>query len=357
MNDLQITIIPAQIKSNFEEIRAELQENIKAYDIEVTAENLPDAKKMATDLNKLSGEIDKKRKEKAKEMSEPVKAFEAEAKELTTIIQNARTKILEQVKTYEDKTRELCLNELNTLKESLYASLEVAAEYQTAEVSDLAIASNLTSSMNLSKKAREEVEKRVNDCKARQDMVNSRLANLENVCKYAGLVPAIQPEAIKSFITEPESVYNERLAKMIDGEIARQKAIEERMKAEIERKEKEAAENAARAIKEAELAAERKAQTEIEAEKAKTAEAEKRAQEAEESRRKQAIELALAEMEKEESAKAKEKPLISKAVYITCQIKMLVAPECNQDDAINSLKHICSENNCELGEIKQVIGV
>ena len=211
--------------------------------------------------------------------------------------------------------------------------------------------------MNLSKKAREEVEKRVAECKLKQDMVNSRLANLENVCKYAGLVPAIQPEAIQSFITEPESIYNERLAKMIDVEIARQKAIEERMKAEMERKEKEAAENAARAIKDAELAAEQKAQAKIEAEKAKTAEAEKRASEAEESRRKQAIELAIVEMEKEEAAKAKEKPLISKAVYITCQIKILVAPECSKDDVLNSLKHICSENNCELGEVKQIIGV
>ena len=51
MNELQITIIPAQISANLEEIKADLLENLKQYDIEVTIETLPEAKKMATDLN------------------------------------------------------------------------------------------------------------------------------------------------------------------------------------------------------------------------------------------------------------------------------------------------------------------
>lgn len=54
MNELQVTIIPAQISANLAEIKAELLENLKQYDIEVTIETLPEAKKMATDLNKLA---------------------------------------------------------------------------------------------------------------------------------------------------------------------------------------------------------------------------------------------------------------------------------------------------------------
>ena len=79
MNDLTVNIIPAQISANLAEIKADLLENLKQYDIEVTIETLPEAKKMATDLNKLAGEIDKRRKDVKKELVAPVDAFNAQA--------------------------------------------------------------------------------------------------------------------------------------------------------------------------------------------------------------------------------------------------------------------------------------
>src|SRR5690554_5333955 len=94
MSELTVTIIPAQISANLAEIKAELLENLKQYEIEVTIETLPEAKKMATDLNKLAKEIDTRRKDVKKELSAPVDVFNAQAVELAKLILDSREKIL-----------------------------------------------------------------------------------------------------------------------------------------------------------------------------------------------------------------------------------------------------------------------
>jgi len=356
MNELIITATPVAITGNFEEIKTELVENLKAFDIAVTDENLAEAKRMATDLNKLAKQIDDVRKAKATEFKAPVVAFEAKVKELTTLILDGRAKIITQTEVYENKVRELCkkllLEELTRLNESF----AISPEYRTANIDKLAISSNLTGGMKLSKKAAESVLEMVTADKNTQDTVNSRIANLESICKRAGLEPAINPDAIMAFVREPEASYTEKLNRMIDTEISRQKAIEARMKAESERKEKEAAEAAAKALKDAEaradnerLAAEhaaataaRKAAEELDAAKRETEAAEKRATDAEEQRRAQAIQLALAEMEREEAPK--EKPQQTKVFFLTAKIKLCCDINATAEDATNALKQIMADN-------------
>ncbi len=65
MNELipVITFDLPVINTNFGELKAQLADGLKKYDIEVTAENLPEAKTMATDLNKLSKVLATVRKE------------------------------------------------------------------------------------------------------------------------------------------------------------------------------------------------------------------------------------------------------------------------------------------------------
>jgi len=362
MNELIITASPIDITGNFEEIKAELIENLKTFEIAVTDENLAEAKRMATDLNKLAKQIDDVRKAKATEFKAPVVAFEAKVKELTTLILEGRAKIIAQTEVYENKVRELCKKLLTEELTRLYEALAVSPEYRTANIDKLAISSNLTGNMKLTKKATDAVLEMVQADKNVQDTVNSRIANLENICKRAGLEPAINPDAIMAFVREPEAIYTDKLNKMIDTEISRQKAIEARMKAESERKEKEAAEAAVKAIKEAEQKAEnerlkaeheasaiaRKMQEELEWAKKEKEAAEKRAAEAEEQRRKQAIELALAEMEREEKPEPKEKPQQTKVFFLTAKIKLCCDVSATADDATNALKQIMSENYGEV---------
>ena len=74
--ELQITktTLP-RIISNYQEMKVYLVEHLKQYEIEVTQANLPQAKKMATELNSLAKQIDDKRKEILSSVEEPIDVF------------------------------------------------------------------------------------------------------------------------------------------------------------------------------------------------------------------------------------------------------------------------------------------
>jgi hypothetical protein len=382
MNELQVTIIPAQISANLAELKADLLENLKQYDIEVTIETLPEAKKMATDLNKLAGEIDKRRKDVKKELNAPADAFNAQAVELAKLILDSREKILKQVATFEDKQREHCKKLLQNELDALYLENEVTKEYQTGNIEKLAILSNLTDKAKLTKAALEKVAEMVKADKTVQDMVESRKANLSAITERAGIVGGIYDKLIEPFIKEPEAIYTAKLDELIDGIIKQQKAAEDRIRAEAERKAKEEAERVERETKAkeleaarqlaqaveiaaerdnaAKLAEQREAQAKINAEKQKEALefAQKRA---EDERRKATMERAMLEMERAELEDAKNaaKPELSKECkifFITAQIKVRCAVNATKEDAENALKQMLLDNYSEVVKIESIIG-
>lgn len=382
MNELQITIIPAQISANLAEIKADLLENLKQYDIEVTIETLPEAKKMATDLNKLAGEIDKRRKNVKKELAAPVDAFNAQAVELAKMILDSREKILKQVAVFEDKQKAHCLKLLQSELDTLYLEYKVAKEFQTGNVEKLAILSNLTKKAELTNAACEKVADMVKADKAVQDMVESRKANLNAITERAGIVGGIYDKLIEPFIKESESVYTAKLNELIDGIIKQQKAAEERIKAEAERKAREEAERIERETKARELEAakqlaqaveiaaerdnaakmaeQREAQARIDAENQRIL-LENAQKQAEGEKRKAALERAMLEMERAELEAAKEskKPELGnhcKLFFITAQIKLRCEPNAAKEDAENTLKEIIYESHGEVVKIDSVIG-
>lgn len=374
MNEIQVTVTPAQISANLTEIKAELLENLKQYDIEVTIETLPEAKKMATDLNKLAGEIDKRRKDVKKELAAPVDAFNAQAVELAKMILDAREKILKQVAVFEDKQKAHCLKLLQNELDTLYIENEVTKEFQTGNIEKLAILSNLTEKAKLTKAALEKVAEIVKADKAVQDMVESRKANLNAITERAGIVGGIYDKLIEAFIKEPEAIYTAKLNGLIDGIIKQQKAAEERIKAEAERKAREEAERIERETKAreeetarqlaqaveiaaerdnaAKMAEQREAQAKIDAEKQKEA-LELAQKQAEEERKKATLERAMLEMERAEieAAKQSKKPELGKhckLFFIRAQIKLRCEPNATKEDAENALKQIFYESNGEV---------
>lgn len=380
MNELQVTIVPAQISANLAEIKADLLENLKQYDIEVTIETLPEAKKMATDLNKLAGEIDKRRKDVKKELSAPVDTFNAQAVELAKLILDSREKILKQVAVFEDKQREHCKKLLQNELDKLYVESEVAKEFQTGNVDKLAILSNLTDKAKLTKAAIEKVVEMVKTDKAVQDMVESRKANLSAITERAGIVGGIYDKLIEPIIREPEAVYTAKLNEIIDSIIKQQKAAEERIKAEADRKAREEAERIEREAKARELEAakqlaqaveiaaerdnaakmaeQREAQAKIDAEKQKEA-LELAQKQAEEERKKATLERAMLEMERAEieAAKQSKKQELGKckSFYVRAQIRLRCEPNATREDAENTLNQIISENYGEVLRIDSVI--
>jgi hypothetical protein len=382
MNELTVNIIPAQISANLTELKADLLENLKQYDIEVTIETLPEAKKMATDLNKLAGEIDKRRKDVKKELSAPVDAFNAQAVELAKLILDSREKILKQVATFEDKQREHCKKLLQNELDALYLENEVIKEYQTGNIEKLAILSNLTDKAKLTKAAFEKVAEMVKADKSVQDMVESRKANLSAITERAGIVGGIYDKLIEPFIKEPEAIYTAKLNELIDGIIKQQKAAEDRIRAEAERKAKEESERVERETKARELEAakqlaqaveiaaerdnaakmaeQREAQAKIDAEKHREA-LDQAQKQAEEERRKAAIERAMLEMERAELEAAKvtiktDLPEKCKVFFLTAQIKLRCDLNATQEDAENALRLMIAENHGEVLQIEKVMG-
>jgi hypothetical protein len=382
MNDLTVNIIPAQISANLTELKADLLENLKAYDIEVTIETLPEAKKMATDLNKLAGEIDKRRKDVKKELNAPADAFNAQAVELATLILSSREKILKQVATFEDRQREHCKKLLQNELDALYLESEVIKEYQTGNIEKLAILSNLTDKAKLTKAALEKVADMVKADKSVQDMVESRKANLSAITERAGIVGGIYDKLIEPFIKEPEAIYTAKLDELIDGIIKQQKAAEDRIRAEAERKAREESERVERETKARELEAakqlaqaveiaaerdnaakmaeQREVQAKIDAEKQKEA-LEFAQKQAAEERRKAAIERAMLEMERAEldAVKAAAKPELPekcKVFFLTAQIKLRCDQNATKDDAENALRLMIAENHGEVLQIEKVMG-
>ena len=125
MNDLVVKMLaPEPISGNFDEIKAQLSAMMEAYaELEVTEENLKERKADVATLRKIRAAIEDKRKSVKKEYEKPVKAFEAECKKLTGIIDEQIIRINDDLSVYEQKR----ISEKRERVAALYA--EVIGEY------------------------------------------------------------------------------------------------------------------------------------------------------------------------------------------------------------------------------------
>ena len=270
MTDLTLKTenVPAVLSANFEEVRAALAARLQAYEVVVTADTVKDAKTLATELNKMAGELDKRRKEEVAKASAPVREFDDRMKELVGMCKEGRLKLIQQVEKFEDKTRELCLGLLKALRLELVEKHGVREEFQRAGFDDLVMISHVTAKLNLAAKAARELEDRVLQDKALQDRTDRRLLELENASYKAGLSAPLTRDHVHRILFESDETYQVELDKLLAAEVEREKVAQERMrakiqaeeerkareKAETERREREAQERAEREREEAERA-------------------------------------------------------------------------------------------------------
>ncbi len=219
------------ITDNFEQLKAGLIEQIKLYEIEVTDDNLADAKKMATELNKLSTAINRIKIDKAKEFAAPIEEFKKKAAELVDIVQAGREKILKQVEAFDLKVIRMVTSLLADERAGLFEAMAVKPEFQTAKIESLAIKSNLTAGGQLTKAAKDKLAEMVAADRAMQETVESRFTNLQAIAERAGLI-SLPESLVATFVRESEAIYSEKLNKLIDAEIKRQKELEEKIRAQ-----------------------------------------------------------------------------------------------------------------------------
>src|SRR3990167_3782085 len=226
---------PAMLKVNFQELKKHLATELQKYDLVVTQDTVKGAKELATTLNKLAGEIDTRRKEEVALVSEPIKLFYAQMKELVTMAKDGRQKLLDQVKKFEDDTRKLCGVLLEQFCTIQWAEQGVKSEFYRAEYDDLILISNVTATGSLTQKAKDTLSMRVRDDRAVQDKVEMRLVMLENASLKAGLSTALSRVHVAHFLQADGATYEAGLQRLLAVEVQRQEEAEEAMRRKLEK--------------------------------------------------------------------------------------------------------------------------
>lgn len=230
---------PALLDLNYEQLQQALTERLAQYETVVSEDGVKDAKASATEINKLRGELAKRRKEAVREASGPVREFEERMKALEGQCDDARQTILDQVQRYEDLRRGKAEKLLKHLRDSEWQRLEVRKDHQKAEYADLVKISALTAQDNLTKVARDEVRARVAADRAVQDRRDRRVLELENRSYRAGLSAPLTADHVHQWLEAGDEIYEREVERILTAELRREEQARERMRAQMEREHRE----------------------------------------------------------------------------------------------------------------------
>lgn len=229
------------------EVHSQIKESVLNYLKEnrfnyiVTSSNLKEVKANNTELNKSIKTIKEFGKNLVEKESADIVAFKANIKEYFEEIEAKRQARIKDVQVFEDETRNI-LKELTIsyIKEQ-FETLKVQEQFQKLEYLDLIIISNLTASGALTKGIKSSLDMRIQQCKTKQDKYEMRLLKLENTCYQKGLEIPLTLNHVQGFIfDDDDSIYEEKLNKLISDEIARNEQIKAQMKARAEQEAKNA---------------------------------------------------------------------------------------------------------------------
>lgn len=221
------------IKTNTEQLKKELVSYLAKYDVEVTEDTEKDCSKMATELNKLSLDLDKKRKATASLIKKPADDLKIAVDELISIVQEKRSLILKGVDTFKQKRFELIRQLLKSKIEELYSLNNVGSKYQVCNIETLVVEGSL-SKISLSKSAVDSLELMVMKVKKLEDEVTIREMQLALKCDNAGLITPIELDEVQNIIEDSD--YNEKLEAMINKRLDLQEQVKKQIEQEEQRK-------------------------------------------------------------------------------------------------------------------------
>lgn len=116
---------------NFEQLKAWATSLTERYaNMVVTEEAIADVKRDMADINRAKKIVDDSRKEAVRRVSEPIRIFEGQIKEVCAIFDTAYSKLGEQVKTFEDTQREEKRNHVQRcfdVRDAKFAAVAVLA--------------------------------------------------------------------------------------------------------------------------------------------------------------------------------------------------------------------------------------
>lgn len=218
--NLQVTelkigkVSPAQIEWNGAEIKASLDVALENYrNTVVTAETLKGSKKTMAELNKQAKAIDDFRKTTVKNLNPDIKKFEVEAKELVSMIKEARTTISDQAEKFETERKAakeemvklliIKCKEESELREEYLFKIESKSEYLNATMTANKVTEDIKKQIDTLAIEQQAFDMKVDTVKAFIDILNDTYA-LQVPLSYESFEHLIELEipALKSKVEE-----------------------------------------------------------------------------------------------------------------------------------------------------------
>jgi len=209
------------LKTNFEEIKAEAQRQVEKYSINVTEENIPEAKKVMANFNKVKAEIGERYKFFIDKISAPVNQLKAEKKEIEAIITDGRQKIADGVANFENAKLEVIAVRIAEYTKSLCDEKEL--NFERINTADLIKLSAVTPAGTLAKATKDAIEAKIQALE--NEVLQAKLAEQEKAARDAEIAAQARREV-------EEKATKEKAEILARAEKEKQEAIE-RARAEV----------------------------------------------------------------------------------------------------------------------------
>ncbi len=235
MEDLQlktIDLVPAKIEFNKEAIEKELTETLKKYEnLVFTEENTKDIRKVLAELRKGKTAADEFRKEKKKEASAPITAFEKEMKSIVKMFDDVINPINEQLQEFERKRKEEKEANVKEIIKEAVEKLELEEKFANQlDVDEQYL--NKSFSLN---QVKDTVEFRANNLLNEQKLEQMNKETIESFVKFQNSENSLNL-SIVAYLSQLEFKDVESVKKTIERDV--EDELEARMKelVEIEQK-------------------------------------------------------------------------------------------------------------------------
>lgn len=180
-----------KLTTNFEELKAEASRQVEKYSINVTEGNIPEAKKVMANFNKVKTEIGERYKFYIDKISAPVNQLKAEKKEIEAIITDGRQKIADGVANFENAKLEAIAARIAEYTKALCDEKEL--NFERINIADLIKLSAVTSAGTLAKATKDAIEVKIQSLE--NEILQAKLAEQEKAARDAEIAAQARREA------------------------------------------------------------------------------------------------------------------------------------------------------------------
>lgn len=180
-----------KLTTNFEELKAEANRQVEKYSINVTEENIPEAKKVMANFNKVKTEIGERYKFYIDKISAPVNQLKAEKKEIEAIITDGRQKIADGVANFENAKLEAIAAGIAEYTKTLCDEKQL--NFERINIADLIKLSAVTPTGTLAKATKEAIEAKIQALE--NEILQAKIAEQEKAARDAEIAAQARREA------------------------------------------------------------------------------------------------------------------------------------------------------------------